>query len=59
MRARDRFVLSRNPQARRSASRNRAKESALGEADSSVSFNGAELTAELSMNVTFEGIAHR
>lgn len=36
------------PQPRRSASRNRAVESALGEEDSSVSFNGAELTAELS-----------
>lgn len=36
------------PQPRRSASRNRAAESALGEEDSSVSFNGAELTAELS-----------
>lgn len=36
------------PQPRRSASRNRAVESAPGEQDSSVSFNGAELTAELS-----------
>lgn len=36
------------PQPRRSASRNRAVESAPGEEDSSVSFNGAELTAELS-----------
>lgn len=41
-------LFSGFPQPRRSASRNRAVESALGEEDSSVSFNGAELTAELS-----------